>query len=390
MNSRAFPISAYSVVNGLGASTRSVLDRLFAGESGLTRCPAEFGVETWCGQVRDPLPKIPDAWRDYDSRQAQLCLLALAPIAANVRASVARYGAHRVAVVFGTSTGGISRSEAAVAGMVRGESLDDSFHVHHQHALSAALAVIRTQCRALGPAYVISNACSSSAKVFGSALRLLRNEHADAVLVGGVDTLCHLTLRGFAALEVISRDPSRPFSQVRKGINIGEGGAFVLIERDADAHLGLYGVGETSDAHHMTAPHPEGEGAFAAMHQALCDANLSPEDIDHVNAHGTASQQNDNAESRAIVRLFGPQMDVVATKGATGHLLGAAGATEVVFALESLRRGVRPPSLGSEPLDTSLEVRMSEHCRPTQKRFALSNSLAFGGSNASVVVGVWP
>jgi 3-oxoacyl-[acyl-carrier-protein] synthase-1 len=245
---------------------------------------------------------------------------------------------------------------------------------------------------AIGPSFVVSTACSSSAKVFGDARRLIATGLCDAVVVGGVDTLAHITLRGFHGLEVLSASPCRPFSRERTGINIGEGAAFVLLERPGpdvaaigDVHL--LGVGESSDAHHMTAPHPEGLGARLAMMRALDQAKIPATEIDQINAHATATRLNDASEGRAIRELLGERVKVVATKGYTGHMLGAAGATEAVFIVDGLARGRVPASRGAEPLDETIGVDVSLRAEPFDGRFGLSNSFAFGGSNVSLLFG---
>ena len=210
----------------------------------------------------------------------------------------------------------------------------------------------------------------------------------DAVLVGGADSLCQITLRGFQSLGLLSREPTRPFSRERRGINIGEGAAFALIERSGEGPR-LLGAGESSDAHHMTTPDPEGRGAQSAMQAAISDAGVSTGDIDYVNAHGTGTAFNDAMESRAIRATLGAAADpiVVSTKGYVGHTLGAAGAIEAVFVLESLRNGWIPASIGAEPLDPEIGLNVATRTTETDVRLALSNSFAFGGSNVSLVFG---
>jgi len=238
-----------------------------------------------------------------------------------------------------------------------------------------------------GPGYAVSTACSSSGKVLGSARRLLRAGLADAVLVGGADSLCRTTLCGFHSLEVLSKTPCRPFCAGRDGTTIGEGAAFLLLEREGDGPARLLGVGESCDAHHMSHPHPEGLGAEAAMAGALAQAGLAPHEVDHVNAHGTATQLNDAAESKAIFRLFGDRVPVASTKGYTGHLLGAAAATEAVFAVAAIEQGWIPASLGCDPQDPALAVSLCRERRERRCRAVLSNSFAFGGSNVAVLFG---
>jgi len=253
--------------------------------------------------------------------------------------------------------------------------------------MHAILDVIRVRTGIAGPAYVVSTACSSSGKVFGAAERLLDAGLLDAALVGGIDSLCQLTLRGFHALEVLSPGPCRPFSRDREGINIGEGGALLLLEREGDGLARLLGVGESNDAHHMSAPHPEGAGARAAMEEALQRAGLSPEEVTHVNAHATGTRQNDSTEAHAIAAVLGSEVPVVATKGYTGHTLGAAGAMEAVLSIMAMEHRFVPASLGSDVPDPELPIAVNRERRALESRVVLSNSFAFGGNNVAVLIG---
>jgi 3-oxoacyl-[acyl-carrier-protein] synthase-1 len=237
---------------------------------------------------------------------------------------------------------------------------------------------------------VVSSACSSSGKVHASAARLIRAGIADAVIVGGADSLCRMTLHGFRGLGILSETACRPFARGRTGINIGEGAALMLVERDA-AHqeraVHLLGVGESSDAYNMSSPEPQGRGAREAMERAMEQAGLRREDIDHINAHATATAQNDIAESTAIAALFGDRVPVVSTKGYVGHLLGAAGGTEAVFAIHAVLSGRMPRSLGSEELDPEIRIAVAADGGEKQIRRVLSNSFAFGGSNVCLAIG---
>lgn len=385
-----FPITAVALCNGMGDSTAAVLRNLRAGVSGLGPCPAEFELDAVVGAISSPLPPLPAALRaTHDTRQARIAAIALAELQAPLARARARWGADRIGVVLGTSTGGIGASERAFAHAHRhAGALPPGYDVETSHALDAVLHVARVLGGGLaGPAYIVSTACSSSAKVFASAQRLLACGVCDAVLVGGVDSLCALTIRGFAGLEVLSSAPCRPFSRERAGINIGEGAALLLLERTGDGPARLLAVGDSSDAHHMTSPHPEGLGARLAMERALQLAGLVPADIDHVNAHGTGTRQNDSMESQAIRAVFTTATAVVATKGYTGHMLGAAGATEVAFVIDAIAGRYLPAGVGADPLDDGLGVDVVTVRRERATRAALSNSFAFGGSNCSVLIG---
>ena len=384
----SYPITALAACNALGRTTAEVLAALDAGRSGLGPCPPEFGLAATCGVVPGPLPALPTELADRDTRLARLAHLSLADLAAPLAAARARWGERRLAVLLGTSTGGIRESERAYAhARAHGGALPPGYSVERSHALHSGLEVVRALAGARGPAYLVSTACSSSAKVCAAALRLLDAGLCDAVLAGGVDSLCQMTLRGFAGLEVLSSEPCRPFSSARAGINIGEGAAWVLIERRGDGPARLLGVGESSDAYHMTSPHPEGLGALLAMQRAIVAGGLTPADVDHVNVHGTGTLQNDAVEGKALRALLGDRALVVATKGYTGHLLGAAGATEIVFTIAAIAGEYLPASVGADPVDPAIGVAVNIARRPFRTRAALSNSFAFGGSNVSVLLG---
>jgi 3-oxoacyl-[acyl-carrier-protein] synthase-1 len=381
------PITAYSACNGLGQTTAEVLESLFAGRHGLTPAQPWLGISTWVGMVPGELPPL------ESSRQARLTQLVTLPILPAVERAKQRWGAGRVALILGTSTAGIAESEQAWVYQREHGSLPPGFAIERQHALYATVEIVRMLTGVRGPGYVVSTACSSSGKVFASARRLIAAGIIDAALVGGVDSLCQMTVRGFASLEVLSPEPCGPFSSDRRGINVGEGAALLLLERRGPGVEGigvdLLGVGESSDAHHMTAPHPEGLGACTAMQRALAGAGVDPADVDQINVHGTGTSMNDETESKAIRKLFPDrsQLSVIATKGYTGHMLGAAGATEAVFVAATIERGELPASVGTAPLDLTLGIELELERRPRATRRVLSNSLAFGGSNVSVLLG---
>lgn len=389
------PITAYSACNGLGQTTEQVLESLFAGRHGLTPAQPWLGVSTWVGMVPGELPPLEPSLRGFESRQARITQLVTLPMLPAIERAKQRWGAGRVALIFGTSTAGIGESEQAWVHHRDNGSLPPTYAIERQHALYATVEIVRMLTGVRGPGYVVSTACSSSGKVFASARRLIAAGIIDAALVGGVDSLCQMTVRGFASLEVLSPDPCRPFSSERRGINVGEGAALLLLERHGPGVEGigvdLLGVGESSDAHHMTAPHPEGLGACTAMQRALAGAGVDPAEVDQINVHGTGTSMNDETESKAIRQLFGSsghqKLSIVATKGYTGHMLGAAGATEAVFVAATIERGELPASVGTAPLDTSLGIELELERRPRATRRVLSNSLAFGGSNVSVLLG---
>ena len=381
-----WPITAFSACNGMGDTVHSIRQKFLAGEHGLQRYEDEQ-IHTWCGRLPEVLPVLPNALSDFDSRQTRICALIYSDLHCDVEKAIQRWGAERVGLVFGTSTGGIAATEQYFFDDSRSAEWPSSNNMLRRHAISAALEVVRSMSGIRGPVLAISTACSSSAKVFATGKRLLETGHVDAVILGGVDTLCRLTLQGFSSLEVLSSNRCRPFGANRDGINLGEGGSFVLVEREGDADCELIAVGESSDGYHMTSPHPEGLGARLAMCRAMQQGEIEIGQIDCVNAHATGTMQNDKAECIGIADAVGRNVPVVATKGYTGHLLGAAGVTEVVFTLMMIKDEILPLLPGSLPLDDTLQVQISHQARAYRSDYVLSNSLAFGGTNVSVLVG---
>lgn len=344
------------------------------------------------GRVTVTLPSM-QAWpNSQQSRNNQLALAALAQIRPAADAAIARYGADRVGVIVGTSTSGIADTERAMRHYVAHGKLPDEFH-YAQQEMGSPAGMLATELGIGGPAYVHSSACSSSAKALASAARLIKMDLCDAVVTGGVDTLCAFTVAGFSALESVSAAPCNPLSANRNGINIGEGAALFLMTREPAA-VALCGWGESSDGHHMSAPDPAGGGARLAMTQALQRAGLQAAQIDYINMHGTATVQNDAMESRVIHELFGAEVLVSSTKPFTGHALGAAAALEAAFCWLAMQDdnpdGKLPPHLWDGVQDTTLPV--LNVVKPGQRlgrplRWALSNSFAFGGSNATLILG---
>lgn len=388
--SPAYPITAHAACCALGMSSESLLGALYQGRTGLVASDFAPGVDTALGPLPEALPRLPVRLRDHDTRIARMAAWLYEPLAQPLTAAVRRYGAERVGIVVASSTAGLEASERAHAEWSLRGGLPEWYRFERSHAFHALCDVLRALSGARGPGYVVSTACSSANKVFGSAQRLLRAGTVDAVLVGGIDTLCQITVRGFHGLGILSAVPCRPFAQGRDGTSIGEGGALLLIERAGDARVALRGVGECCDAHHMTQPAPDGSGASAAMRAALADAGMEASEIDHVNAHGTGTPLNDAAEARAIECVLGREVPVVSTKAATGHMLGAAAAIEAIFAIAAIERAQLPASLGSTPRDPDVRLNIVSESRMQPCRNVISNALAFGGSNASVIFGALP
>jgi 3-oxoacyl-[acyl-carrier-protein] synthase-1 len=385
-------ISHYSIVNSLGAGARVVAAALRGGRSGLAPCDFEtVALDTYIGRVAglESLSVRSDL-APYDCRNNRLAQLGLEldGFAGAVSAAGKRYGAERVGVFMGTSTSGILQTELAYRRRdSRTGALPADFHYAETQNTGSLADFVRRYLGLQGPAFVVSSACSSSAKVFGNAARMIAAGVCDAAVVGGVDTLCLTTLYGFHSLQLTSSGPCRPYDAERGGISIGEGAGFALLERAVQAGVQLLGVGESCDAHHMSTPHPEGLGAKLAMQGALDSAGLGPADIDYINLHGTASKANDAAEDRAVCELFGTGTACSSTKGATGHLLGAAGITEAVISVIAIEQSLMPGSANTRRLDPELRAHYLIDGREARVRRVLTNSFGFGGSNCSLVLG---
>lgn len=387
-------IGAYTTTSAAGIGARATARALRESRSGLVPNDLDWApLDCWIGRVGEvESATVPASFAAYDCRNNRLALLALEQdgFLEAVAAARARHGAERVGVFLGTSTSGILTTELAYQQRdpVTG-SLPQAFRYETTHCLDATTEFVRGVLGLKGPAMTISTACSSSAKVFCLAERFMRLGLVDAAVVGGVDSLCHTTLYGFSSLQLVAPDICRPFDTARRGLTIGEAAGFALLERGEGA-LRLLGYGETSDAHHMSTPHPEGEGAREAMLQALGRAGLEPGQIDYVNLHGTATPANDRAEGRAVHRVFGAATRCSSTKGITGHTLGAAGITEAAIALISLEQGFLPgsPTTREVDPDTQCTIALTGEARPLRR--VMSNSFGFGGSNCSLVFGGAP
>jgi len=383
------------IVTSLGYGKKEVAHALFTGADDgiIRRSDLVPHKQVNVGAVQGGLPTPPAALRDFDCRNNRLMQAVLLEIAPAVEKAVKRYGRDRIAVVLGTSTSGTSSSEEAMIIYQNRGAWPNDYHYHKQEISS--LSTFSARFLGLtGPTYTVATACSSSAKVFASARRLIRAGLADAAIIGGADTLCRMTLNGFDALELLSKEKCNPFSANRDGITIGEGAAAFLLSGDVGP-VQFLGIGETSDAHHLTAPDPEGHGARKAMLQALHDAALEPSDIAYINLHGTATLLNDAMEARAVASIFGAQTPCSSTKSMTGHMLGATGGCEAAFLWLALHAatspGLLPPHLWDGVHDKDLPV-LNFVARgtplPEGKQLAmLSNSFGFGGSNASLILG---
>jgi 3-oxoacyl-[acyl-carrier-protein] synthase-1 len=389
-------LSKFTATSCIGRGTAETLASLSGERSGLAPCRFEtVRLDTHVGEVADvdaqPLPR---EWRRWDCRNNRLAEIGLVQdgFATAVEDAARRHGRARVGVFLGTSTAGILETELAYRARdaVTG-ALPEAFDYAGTHNTFSVADYLRRRLRLEGPAVVVSCACASSAKVFGAAQRMIEAGLIDAALVGGVDSLCLTTLYGFHSLQLCAAGPCRPFDVARDGISIGEAAAFALLERPssrtASDDVLLLGVGESNDAYHMSAPHPEGRGARRAMEAALLDANLEPGAIDYINLHGTGTLTNDRSESHAVTSVFGASTPCSSTKGATGHALGAAGALEAVIGALALQHSFMPGGVTTEHVDETLTARYIRHNRSAALMRVLSNSFGFGGTNCTLILG---
>jgi 3-oxoacyl-[acyl-carrier-protein] synthase-1 len=389
-------LESFTASSCIGLGLEQTFESLLAQRSGLKSCEFEtVDIDTHIGEVPGvDAVRLPEELARFDCRNNRLAELALRQdgFLEAVQGAASRWNRRRIGVFIGTSTAGILQTELAYRERdpVSG-ALPASFEYGATHNSFSVADYLRQRLQLEGPAMVVSCACASSAKVFGSARRMLEAGIIDAALVGGVDSLCLTTLYGFHSLQLSSRLPCRPFDVARDGISIGEAAAFALLERpsenlDGDAIL-LLGVGESSDAYHMSAPHPEGHGARRAMQAALRAAGLDASAIDYINLHGTATPSNDRSESHAVTSVFGATTPGSSTKGATGHTLGAAGALEAVICAIALRKGLMPGGVHTTHVDPTLTAHYIRENRRSPIAHVLSNSFGFGGTNCSLIFG---
>ena len=387
MPSRIAPlaITSYTATCAAGRGTRALAHALASRTGGLTPNDLDT-LPCWIGGVRglEDTP-LPAAFAQWESRNHRLAWLGLNQDGFRERAlaAIERHGAARVALVIGTSTSSIGETERCYRELGPDghfSAAQRSSRVHHTHSLAA---FVQHALGLHGPCLTLATACSSSAKVFASAERMLRTGLADAAIVGGVDTLCGSVLYGFNSLQLVSAQPCRPFDAARSGLSLGEAAGFALLESITvdNAAPRMIGYGESADAHHMSAPHPEGAGAERALRDALLRAGREPRDVDYINLHGTASQHNDDVEARLIARVFPADTAASSTKGWSGHALGAAGITEAVISLLAIEHGFAPGTLNTRTLDPACgpQIRIDNVQRTV--RVALSNSFGFGGNN---------
>ena len=395
MPSRIAPlaITAFTATSALGRGRAEHVAAMREQRGGLrandfTATPLVCAIGRVDGVESSPLPA---ALADHECRNNRLAWLGLGAdgFADAVGAAIERYGAARVALIVGTSTASIGATEEGYAALEDGHmpAALRRAHVHSPHSLGAFL---ETALGTQGPCLTVATACSSSAKVFAKAERLIRLGLADAAVVAGVDTLCGSVLFGFNALELVAPEPCRPFDAARRGISIGEAAGFALLER-ADAARApaprLLGYGESSDAHHMSTPHPEGLGARLAIDAALARAGVDADAVDYINLHCTATQKNDEVEAALVAERFGAATRTSSTKGYTGHTLGAAGIVEAVLTLLAMEHELVPGTLNTRTPDPVCAPQLALANETRTIRVALSNSFGFGGNNCTLTFG---
>lgn len=383
-------ITAYTLVSALGGTKAATLAALRSGQSGLTRCDFAGVNHGYIGRVAGvETHALPPPLACFDCRNNRLADMALHSngFADAVDAARVRLGDARIAVVVGTSTSGILSAEEAFRRRdpVTG-ALPAAFNFTETHETYSLPRYVRAALNLRGPALSVAAACASAAKAIAHARELINAGVCDAAVAGGADSLCRMTLRGFASLELVSPAPCRPCAADRAGLSIGEAAGFLLLQRGA-GDIALLGAGSSSDGHHMSAPQPDGAGAASAMNNALTDAGLKPSAIDYIHLHGTGTKANDEAEDAAVVTVFGKATACASSKGGTGHTLGAAGVVGAVIAALSIRHGMMPGCFGLDRPDARLRGNILTRTVDAPVRRVMTNAFGFGGVNCSLLFG---
>jgi 3-oxoacyl-[acyl-carrier-protein] synthase-1 len=375
------------MISALGTDTNDIKERLLRGQPQLkfSKKYHPTGDILPLALVQEELTVIPLENKKWQSRNNQMAWTAAQSILPDVQTLITKFGKERIGVIVGTSTSGIGDNEEDMQIQFETGSLPESYDYRKQE-MGETAAFLGTIFDVSGPVFGISTACSSGAKALASARRFIRAGVCDAVIAGGVDTICKLTVQGFSSLEAVSKEQCNPFSANRKGINIGEAAALFIVTKEA-SDIELVGVGESSDAHHISAPDPSGQGAVNCMTAALKDAKISSNEIGYINLHGTATELNDQMESRAIATVFGSNTPCSSTKPFTGHTLGASGALEAAICWLALKDNIIPKHLWDGCQDEGLpKIDLSNGEQNYAIDYALSNSFAFGGNNISLIL----
>jgi 3-oxoacyl-[acyl-carrier-protein] synthase-1 len=387
-------LSQYTLATCLGLGRRANWDAVIQQKTGLLPCEFEtVNLPTYIGKVSGVEDtELPTRLSHHLCRNNQLALLALQQdnFIELVLDAIHLYGRHRVGVFLGTSTSGILSTEMAYRfRKTETGALPEDFRYAQTHNTYSVSGFIRDYFELEGPAISVSSACSSSAKVFGNAARMMACGLIDAAIVGGVDSLCLTTLYGFNSLELLSPEVCQPYGKNRSGISISEAAGFALLTHkkpNQPKAIAITGVGESSDAHHMSSPHPTGDGALAAMKQALAMAGRSTDQVDYINLHGTATRSNDAAEGLAVATLFGKSVPCSSTKGHTGHALGAAGIVEVALSALAMENGMIPGGVNTQEVDQTIHINYQLKNLAASPKVVMSNSFGFGGSNCSLLL----
>ncbi|MDF7670609.1 beta-ketoacyl-[acyl-carrier-protein] synthase family protein [Orbaceae bacterium ESL0721] len=395
-------ISALGMINALGDNLIEISNQLSISTQDTLQLKSNWLVpekKVWLGAVKSTLPEIPTHLSSYNSRNNRLLLAAQQQIDDDIKQVIAKFGQHRIAVIIGTSTSGIDEGDRAIQSYIQDKKIPKNY-AYHQQELGDPAIFLSSLLGTTGPTYTISTACTSSARAIISGKRLIEANLADVAIVGGADSFSRMPINGFNSLEAISPEPCTPFAKNRKGINIGEGSALFLLTRNESLNdknsINLLGCGESSDAYHISAPHPIGIGAEKAMKMALTESKLIPQDLGYINLHGTGTLLNDSAESQATYRMLTNEgitanVPCSSTKHLTGHTLGCAAATELGISYLILRNNLYlpPQNFSNSTYDPSLPpLNMVTHTKESlQKRVIMSNSFAFGGNNTSIIIG---
>jgi len=385
-------IGAYTLSSALGFGNEATIASLKNVKGGLTEYALKPSGITWFGLAEPPAHvQVPSRLAEYDNTCARLITGALLQdkFMEHVEAAKQRYGKHRVGCFIGSITSSMCRFEELYNEMAKANDTTTVVPLKYHGGINTAVEFTRRFLDITGPCATLSTACSSSAKVFATGYRYLRAGLCDAVVVGGVEPLCESLIYGFKGLSVLSTKPCKPWDVERDGINIGAAAGFALmtLSKTSPGDFVLKGFGETSDAYHMTAPHPQGAGVEACMRAALASAGLSASDIDYINAHGSGTPMNDITEDAAICRVLGERVLCSSTKGWTGHTQGAAGITEAIIVLLGMRESLAPGTLNTTNVDPGTRCNLVLNNTPHNIRYALSNSMGFGGNNATLIFG---